>query len=117
MIRRIWFIKKNSRIKNNRVIQMANKYNIFTILLVFILLLSFLFAVNQASISEPRTIDSVFTDWTELISSRKSAIAMLPSYADFPENATLWEDYAEKSIEDLLTFDNSWFIEPVIFIV
>ncbi|MHA2101373.1 MAG: hypothetical protein ACW99A_22170 [Candidatus Kariarchaeaceae archaeon] len=89
-----------------------NKYKIFPIIVIFSLLFSFLFVVNQASLLQPESSNNVFLDWNDLISSRKSAIGMLPSYADFPENATSWSDYSEKSIEDLLTFDDSWFIEP-----
>ncbi|MHA2224089.1 MAG: hypothetical protein ACXAC8_02720 [Candidatus Hodarchaeales archaeon] len=57
-------------------------------------------------------IPDVDSSWTDLISSRKKAISKLPTYATYPLYATNWTDYAEKSINDLLTFDESWFIEP-----
>lgn len=50
--------------------------------------------------------------WQDMMAARKAALATLPGYAEFPENATTWKDYAERSFEELLTFDDVWFNEP-----
>ncbi|MHA2362790.1 MAG: hypothetical protein ACXAC7_02450 [Candidatus Hodarchaeales archaeon] len=63
-------------------------------------------------ISDSNKIDNYYSKWPDMITSRKTAIAKLPAFADYPDDATNWADYAEKSVIDLLTFDESWFIEP-----
>ena len=50
--------------------------------------------------------------WENMIAQRIEVIRTLSGYAEFPENATTWGDYAERSFEELLKFDDSWFIEP-----
>jgi hypothetical protein len=50
--------------------------------------------------------------WGEMIEGRKQAIATLPSWAPFPEQATTWQDYAQHCFTELLTPDDCWFVEP-----
>lgn len=50
--------------------------------------------------------------WQQMIAERQAALATLPGYAEFPENATTWSDYAERCFVDLLTYDDAWFEEP-----
>jgi hypothetical protein len=53
-----------------------------------------------------------FPSWERVTAAGKAAIATLPGYAEFPENATTWADYAERCFEELLTLDDCWFTEP-----
>lgn len=50
--------------------------------------------------------------WAEMVASRKSALSKLPRYDEFPDNATTWADYAERSFKELLTFDECWIDQP-----
>ena len=89
------------------------KLNHFTVRYVFIIfsILSVLFSPTaQLVISQSESINAVniYTDWELMITSRKTAIETLPAVAEFPEYATNWTDYTQKSIEDLLTFDECW---------
>ena len=95
-------MKKKRNITSRRLI--------FTFGLTSILLFANLISiVGHAQNSGKLNVDA---NWKDLISSRKTAISQLPTYATYPLYATNWTDYAEKSIIDLLTFDESWFIEP-----
>ncbi|PWI48940.1 hypothetical protein CEE45_04210 [Candidatus Heimdallarchaeota archaeon B3_Heim] len=60
------------------------------------------------SLPEFNTGVNIYTDWNSMITSRKTAIDILPAYADYPDHATNWTDYTKKSIDDLLTFDECW---------
>jgi hypothetical protein len=53
-----------------------------------------------------------FPSWEKATNDRKAALATLPGYAEFPEHATTWADYAERCFEELLTLDDCWFTEP-----
>ncbi|NHJ01177.1 MAG: hypothetical protein EAX86_03500 [Candidatus Heimdallarchaeota archaeon] len=75
-------------------------------ILPFITPSSNFFQIDQSS-------DTFQTTWEAMISQKKTDLETLPSYSNFPENATSWTDYAEKSIEDLMIFDLSWIIEPI----
>ncbi|MHA2096310.1 MAG: hypothetical protein ACW98F_16945, partial [Candidatus Hodarchaeales archaeon] len=81
--------------------------NGFIIFIIFSMLFS---PTVQVVFSQSESIDgaNVYTDWESMISSRKTAIGVLPALADFPDYATNWTDYTQRSIEDLLTFDECW---------
>ena len=91
---------------------MSNKSNYLAITLVlsFIILFSNTITII-GQIQVPKNLE-VYTNWTDMINTRKAAIATLPAYGAFPAKATNWTDYAEKSVRDLLTYDDSWFYEP-----
>ncbi|MHA2139496.1 MAG: hypothetical protein ACW98G_16545 [Candidatus Hodarchaeales archaeon] len=79
--------------------------------LVLFSVLSILFSpITQIVISQSESIDeaNIYIDWDSMIKSRKTAINTLPAYTEFPEHATNWTDYTQKSIDDLLTFDECW---------
>ena len=89
------------------------KTNLITLRRIFILIgiFSLLFSMfNQPVMNHTETPTDVeaYVDWTTMINSRKDAISTLPAYAIYPDNATNWEEYAELSIEDLLSFDDCW---------
>jgi hypothetical protein len=77
--------------------------------LFFILLISAIPSVH----GQNQVITSLDVDltWNTMITNRKTAISSLPAYADFPDNATSWTDYAEKSFEELLIEDDCWISE------
>ncbi len=84
----------------------------FTLGLLLILLFSISIPVIS-KISIPGSLEA-YTNWTDMINSRKSAIAKLPAYDDFPDNATSWADYAERCFEDLLKYDDCWTSEATV---
>ena len=43
---------------------------------------------------------------------RQEALATLPGYDQFPARATTWRDYAQRTVDNLLTYDDCWFREP-----
>jgi hypothetical protein len=50
--------------------------------------------------------------WEKAMQDRKAALAKLPGLDAFPPEATTWRDYAGRTFEELLTFDDCWFDEP-----
>ncbi|MGD9147385.1 MAG: hypothetical protein PVI80_17585, partial [Anaerolineae bacterium] len=50
--------------------------------------------------------------WEKTIQERRAALAKLPATDQFPPNATTWRDYAQHTLDDLLTYDDCWFVEP-----
>ena len=73
-----------------------------------------LFSNGIMSISGIQVLRNVENNmnWTDMVTTSKTAISTLPSYTTLPPHATNWSDYAERSINDLLKFDDSWFNEP-----
>ena len=86
---------------------LPNKSSIIIVCIVFSI--SSIYFISDGRIEETEVFKPT---WDAMISDRKVALEILPNYVPFPENATTWADYAEKCYEDLLTFDESWFIEP-----
>ncbi|MFX1282976.1 MAG: hypothetical protein ACFFB5_04940 [Promethearchaeota archaeon] len=88
------------------------RYNNITVLLISLVIFSF---PNSLTITKqkqvPRSLEGDLY-WDDMIDTSTAAIAALPTYANFPIDATNWTDYAEKCVKDLLTFDQSWFYEP-----
>ncbi|MFX0086033.1 MAG: hypothetical protein ACFFAU_10175 [Candidatus Hodarchaeota archaeon] len=46
--------------------------------------------------------------WIDMIKERQKAINTLPTYSEFSENVSSWEDYADKCIIDILKHDDCW---------
>jgi hypothetical protein len=76
---------------------------------------------SETSVSPTMTMDNSETltykfdtdgPWAEMVASRKSALSKLPRYDEFPDNATTWADYAERSFKELLIFDECWIDQP-----
>jgi hypothetical protein len=63
---------------------------------------------------ETREIDELVLPerWAKAIGERQAALSQLPAYAEYPEGASTWALYAERTIEDVLTDDDSVFEEP-----
>lgn len=78
-----------------------------------ILLMGFTLSPGQGVIGigkiRPIFTISAFKDWETMISTIRYNIQTLPTYDVFPINATSWTDYADKTFEDLLVYDLSWF--------
>ncbi len=53
----------------------------------------------------PKSLEEI---WTDMIKNRQSAISTLPTYTSFAENATTWQEYANKCIDAFLTYDDCW---------
>lgn len=91
------------------------KYLLFksSLFLTFIILsISLAFFLSDGRKEKTETGEAFFADWNSMITDRKGSLSTLPTYTAFPENATTWADYSEKCFVDLLTFNDSWFIEP-----
>ncbi|MHA2297726.1 MAG: hypothetical protein ACXADA_16985 [Candidatus Hodarchaeales archaeon] len=88
---------------------MANRTGTVKVIMFLILLSSLFF--TTISVEKPVGVKLQRKNWDEMIASRKTALAKLPGYDDFPDNATTWEDYAERCFEELLIEDDSWTIE------
>ncbi len=59
--------------------------------------------------TQPTFNVSAFKNWKTMISKIRSNLLTLPTHDVFPEQATSWTDYANKTFEDLLIYDLSWF--------
>lgn len=75
-----------------------------------------LISANPAVNGHNQAITSLNVDltWSNMINNRKTAISKLPAYADYPDNATSWTDYAERSFEELLIEDDCWISEATV---
>lgn len=76
--------------------------------LTLIIILYMISLINTPDNSEKPFEISIFENWNDLIENRRLAIRTLPTYTDFLENATTWEDYANKAFNDLLVYNSSW---------
>ena len=91
--------------------KLLNKAKIEGLLFIGIILIISM-AVTVGRVQNPMKTNNLKLEWEQMFNQVKGNIALLPTYDNFPENATTWEDYAEKSVKDLLTYDDSWFYEP-----
>jgi hypothetical protein len=80
--------------------------------LLLILFISVVPSVNGKVLE--RMSPDVDITWQNMINNRKTAISLLPAFAEYPENATSWTDYAEKCFENLLIEDECWISEATV---
>ena len=81
-------------------------------------IIGLIFIISTSTASNAMSVDPNYeiivfqTTWEEMFPVVKSNLATLITYDSFPENATTWEDYAERCFEDLLSTDECWFASP-----